>query len=325
MQPPPPYFIFKDAAQLLEVAELVCDDQEARHISGLVDRGLPPVAGLRSLSLITGFSRRFLATMAIRQARYYREFKIPKGGKFRQISAPKVSLKIVQKWFGHHLSLAVQLPDHVHGFVPGRSCFTAAHSHIGATWAVSVDIKDFFGSVNAHDVNEALTRLGYRHEARKILVPLLTLNQSLPQGSPASPVLANLALVGVDESLAEMCRREGLRFTRYADDITISGVDRIPPDGLVDSVEEICRQHTYSLNPKKTSSILVPTKVRVLGLLVHGNELRLPKSLRNRVRSAQYRFELSRAYENELSVSARDLGLLSYAGALERFNLQQEG
>ena len=161
-------------------------------------------------------------------------------------------------------------------------------------------------------------------EARRILVPLLTLNGSLPQGSPASPVLANLALVGVDELLAEMCRHNGWRFTRYADDITISGVDGTPPEGVVDSVERICRQHNYSLNPKKTNCIHMATKVRVLGLLVHGNELRLPKSLRNRVRSANYRFELLRANERELSVSSRDLGLLSYAGGLERFNLLQQ-
>ena len=44
----------------------------------------------------------------------------------------------------------------------------------------------------------------------------------LPQGSPASPALTNVACIRLDRRLSKYAINNGWRFTRYADDLTFS-------------------------------------------------------------------------------------------------------
>jgi RNA-directed DNA polymerase len=49
------------------------------------------------------------------------------------------------------------------------------------------------------------------------------LDGRLPQGSPASQMLANLAFVEIDESILRICERHQITYTRYVDDLALSG------------------------------------------------------------------------------------------------------
>src|SRR5690606_10313195 len=52
--------------------------------------------------------------------------------------------------------------------------------------------------------------------------PILAQRRVLPQGAPTSPLLANLAVFGMDREIMEIATEHDLVYTRYADDIALS-------------------------------------------------------------------------------------------------------
>jgi len=317
MKPPPPLFSFDSDVRFLKAARSLCEPEELDVLDELIDKQLPPVSSVRSLAILSGFSRSFLVSMALRPDRYYRRFTIPKGRGKRTIASPRVALKVIQKWIGFHLSHAVTLPSHVHGFVPGRSSITAAQVHCPAKWVLSLDVEDFFGSVTKQHVDQILDALGYPASAKKILVPLLTLDEALPQGSPASPVLANLAFRETDVALERVAADLDVRLTRYADDITCSGESETPPSVLADMLTTTINRSGWVVNEAKTSFATVPDRCRVLGLLVHRSEPRLPKELRNRIKMIRHILEHEDNADIRFDIP-RARGLLAYANSVER-------
>jgi RNA-directed DNA polymerase len=288
---------------------------EVEYLEKQIARRLPPVTSLYSLSLLFGFSPRFVMAMVRSPARYYRRFEIQSGRRKRQIHTPMVALKVIQRWFGYHLSHAVELGEHVHGFVPERSTVTAAREHCPAKWVLSLDIRNFFGSVTAQRVFDCLSDLGYTRSAAHLMTDLCTMPleggvRGLPQGAPSSPVLANLSFRSTDEKLESFAQGRGLRITRYADDISVSGHYQ-PDPGLPSEIEQLIQNDGWVIAQNKTRLAELPKRSpQVLGLLVDQAVPRLPKRYRNRLR--MMRHMLATKYLSDED-RAKFLGHLAYA------------
>ncbi len=84
----------------------------------------------------------------------YKKFKIPKrsGGGLRTIIQPSSELKLVQHWLT--LRLLSKLPVHssATAFQPRSSILNNALSHRANQYAVRVDFKDFFPSIQFKDL-----------------------------------------------------------------------------------------------------------------------------------------------------------------------------
>src|SRR6266403_5492200 len=118
----PPFLVsFSSAEQFLEALPDEVRESYGVDFQRLAERGLPPVVSIRCLATLFGYSPRFMGALYRRTHRYYRIFSIPKGKEQRLIQAPRVALKVIQKWFGFHLAKEIQLDDAVFGFVEGRS------------------------------------------------------------------------------------------------------------------------------------------------------------------------------------------------------------
>ena len=115
----------------------------------------------------------------------------------------------------------------------------------------------------------------------------------LPQGAPTSPMLANLAMMELDEEVECLANSVGLTYTRYADDMAFSSQQS---DCLTrETAQAFVRQVYLILGKWGLRPNLSKTKIRgpgarkiVLGMLVDGSRLRLPKEYHDKLRMHYY-------------------------------------
>lgn len=281
----------------------------------LAARKLPPAISVQFLSLIFGVSPNFIYSITRKPHKNYRTFLIKKGKKDRLIHSPKIGLKLFQTWIGHHLSRATAFDENICGFIPGKNgILEAAKQHANSSWIYSVDLRDFFPSINSGIVMTELLALGYPKESAELIIKFCTYHGSLPQGSPASPVLSNLAFKKTDESLINLANELGVRYTRYADDLVFSG-KTIQPENFPGRVKEILDRDNWTIAPEKEENSKSPYRLKVHGLVVNGATPRLTKGYRNRIRAYRHLVNTDKIQKNKDKIQ----GHLAYADQVEKF------
>jgi RNA-directed DNA polymerase len=284
----PPFLVsFSSTEQFFKALP---DDVRASYrepFQDLAEKGLPPVVSIRCLATLFGYSPRFIGALSHHPERYYRTFSIPKGKQSRTIHAPKVALKVVQKWFGFHLAKAVKFDEAIFGFIEGRSAIAAAALHCEADWIYSIDIEDFFNSTPLNKVVSSLVGLGYADHGANLIGKLCCYEAMLAQGSPASPILSNLVFREADNDLISIAERHGVRYTRYADDIVFSGKGQFPTE-IQAAVHTVIETRGWRIADRKERLAARPNRLKVHGLLVHRDKPRLTKGYRNRIRGFKH-------------------------------------
>ena len=301
-----------DSLDELRQAYPALSNAEAQLIEDLSQRGLPPATSIEALAALFGLNPGLLWAFKNKPNRYYRTFKIPKGKEKREITAPKVGLKMIQSWLGYHLARQ-EVADHVFGFVPGRSHIDAAEKHIGAQWAYSFDISNFFVSTPRAEVGGALLQLGYSPASAELICDLCTLNGRLVQGSPASPALSNICFRGVDQALRTIAQQNGFVVTRYADDVVFSGQGELPAE-LENQIVPIFAATPWKVHPNKILKQPIKGRIKVHGLLVTDDHIALTKGYRNKIRAYRHIYATKKLAAED---RRRLAGHLNYARQVE--------
>ena len=309
-------FLADSPSELIQLLGEDCDRNEYDLIHKYFALRLPPVTSLNALSVMFGYNPGFVWSMIENTNRHYRTFTIPKGRKRRIITAPKVALKIIQKWLAVHISQKWESPDDVFGFVPGKSHIQAASRHLGAKWIVSADIENFFPSVSRKRVEQALRQLGYQDSfSLNAISSLFCYKSGLAQGAPSSPVISNVVLNTLDENLSNFAKTNGCTYTRYADDIVFSGSEGSPEE-LLEQVCTLITEDGWTISNSKKYVARIPSRLKVHGLLVHGDHLRLTKGYRNRLRAYRHLLSVKKVQESDIALFQ---GHLEYERSVEQF------
>lgn len=211
-------------------------------------------------------------------------------GKERALAVPREHVKDIQRRVAEFLwPLSGQLDDACVGYVPGGSTVRNASRHCGQRWIQRLDIKDFYPSTEWSKVNDALQRWGANPEVARTISDLTTDRGKLPMGAPSSPLLSNLVLSRLDPVLASECRDLRVAYTRYADDLTFSSMERFDMTAPVSSaLEEI----GYELNEAKSRLRQRGQRIVVTGLTVAEPDFpRLPKQVKRRLRQELHYIE----------------------------------
>jgi RNA-directed DNA polymerase len=155
----------------------------------------------------------------------YRAFEIPKRtGGMRQIYAPHGIIREAQEKLAPVLQELYAAHPAAHGFIKERSILSNAKLHTGQRYVLNVDLEDFFPSINFGRVRGLFMAAPFKlgPAAASVFAQLCTHRNGLPQGAPTSPPLSNFISAQLDRSLSRLARENGVRYSRYADDITFS-------------------------------------------------------------------------------------------------------
>jgi RNA-directed DNA polymerase len=281
----------------------------------LAAAGLPHFPDAAALATAMGVSLgelRFLAFhRKVSRVSHYRRFEIPKKtGGTRKISAPMPRLKAAQHWVLEHILSKVPLHEAAHGFRPGRSIVTNAAPHVGTGVVVNMDFKDFFPTITYRRVLGVLRGLGFSHAIATILTLLCTEpritaveldgqrlyvargERFLPQGAPTSPVLTNILCRRLDRRLTGLSEKLSMTYTRYADDLTFSGADRMAVGTLLGMVEKIVTDEGLVLHPDKTRVMRRGRRHEVTGVVVN-EKLSVDRRMVHRLRAVLHQIERS--------------------------------
>ena len=241
-------------------------------------------------------------TVTDRRLRNYHYTWLPRrGGPPRVIERPKLALRNAQRRVLHDVLDWIPAHDAAHGFTRGRSALSAAASHTRREVVLRLDLEDFFASVAAARVYGIFRAAGYPEPVAHTLTGLATnavpveewsavprparpellgshyrlgrrlATPHLPQGAPTSPALANLAAFRLDRRLAGLAGAVGATYTRYADDIALSGTRRLLGQlgRLHATVAVIAREEGFVVNARKSVVATSGARQQVCGIVVN--------------------------------------------------------
>lgn len=257
---------------------------------------------LQDLAAILGFKPGWLTYILYIQtpADKYKAFEIPKkAGGTRKICAPKDDLKLLQRRLADLLQDCSDeickaqgkhddgpQPDKIsHGFKRRRSIITNAQRHRHRRYVFNADIADFFGAINFGRVRGffmADRNFQLHPKVATLIAQIACFENSLPQGSPCSPVISNLIGHVLDIHLVKLASQCGCTYSRYADDLTFSTNDKQFPKSIAVPNEanlhqwsagvellHLIRASGFSLNEAKSRMQYRNSRQEVTGLVVN--------------------------------------------------------
>ncbi len=218
-------------------------------------------------------------------------------GGFRLIEKPKTRLKQLQRKIYQEILTTADTHSAAHGFCPGRSCLSHAANHTNKRYVMSYDIAQCFQSIGWLKVKSVFLRMGYTQNVSTYLTALCThkvqlkrqqqaalsptqrtllRQRHLPQGAPTSPALTNIVLFRLDQRLTGLANRLDLDYSRYADDIALSGNGHRDYRFLQPLIGKICLDEGVTLNYRKTRIRRSHQKQRLTGIIVN-NKLNIDR------------------------------------------------
>jgi RNA-directed DNA polymerase len=211
----------------------------------------------------------------------YKTYDIPKKRDpklKRTINHPARELKLLQRWIVK--SVVSRLPIHrcATAYKKGSSVLKNARRHRRTKYLLKIDFHDFFPSLTGRDVISLLRR---NASALRELVSgttdfdlirrLVCKNDRLTIGAPSSPSLSNAIMFTLDTAIFERCRKQGVTYTRYADDLYFSTNKQETLSPLLAEIRKMLSREKHpslTVNEQKTAFSSRKRRKVVTGLVL---------------------------------------------------------
>jgi len=220
-------------------------------------------------------------------------FDIPKrsGKGLRHLSVPTVRDRVAQTatFLVTKDIFEQEFEDTSHAYRAGRGVLTAIEEITkwrdkGYRYAVDADIDDFFDNVSHDLLLQKITKVIQEVEIIRLFekwikveiydgTRIWTLDKGIPQGSVVSPMLANLFLDELDETLISF----GKKLVRFADDFLILSKTENEAEENVELTDMILDDLKLDLNPLKTKIVSFDRGFKFLGAIFLYDGVYLPQ------------------------------------------------
>lgn len=244
-------------------------------------------------------------------------------GTLRETFDARPKLKKVQRKIQLCFLRPVLFPDYVTGSIKGSDAVKNARQHAGAQTLVSEDVANFFPSTTALLVESIWSDFfRFSPDVSELLSKLTSKDGCLPQGAVTSSYLANLAFWNREPALQQRLAAQGITYTRYVDDVTVSSRRQLSNDEITTCIAQVYgMMFGAGMKPKRSkqqigrgAGQLVATK------LVVNRHPALPAAERHAIRAAVHQLE-KKAIGDLTSVTRTDLNSVSgRVGRLRRMH-----
>jgi hypothetical protein len=288
-----------------------------------------PIHSLAALSKALGFEEAFLVELADTSNHRYRLAKpITKpDGSIRQPFDALDPLKEVHRRLKKELFSKVVFPQYLTGSLKGRDYRVNALLHTGAKIVICEDIEGFFPSTNSSLVMDIWQNFfGFSPEVSELLTKLTTKDGLLPQGAITSSFLANLAFWRTEPWLHDQLLEQGIVYSRYVDDITISSKHRLENENktkVIAAIYGMLRKSGYSAKRRKHEIATSGNRMLTTKLLINKKPALKPEERAN-IRTAVFQLEQKISQGINGPDITRELNRVAgLVGKLSRFHITQ--
>jgi len=229
------------------------------------------------------------------------------GRKSRVAWEPSDELKLVQRKIRDQIETRFRPHKIAHAYVESRSIITGAQMHVGKTFLLHLDIRNFFGAIKEHVVFQHLKRMFGEFDNSDIeaLTKLCCHRGCLSFGAPISPILSNLICSQFDTQIYALANLYHCDVTRYADDICFSTTAAEFPTELAEAAADgssssisvgerlraIFETYGFEINIEKLKIQPRTSLQKVTGIVVN-KRLNVPRKFYDGVRCALHRWEM---------------------------------
>lgn len=234
----------------------------------LIENNVPVIYNTSHLSALVGYRKEYIKKAVVYTPFFYRDFQIKKrNGKLRTISEPLPSLKEIQNWILENVLQNVKISPFAKAYRKNVSITENLKFHRKQPKVFTLDLKDFFPSIKTESVENIFLSLGYSRLISNLLAKLCTRDNVLPQGAPTSPYLSNIFFNNADNLIAKFCLDKTIKYTRYADDLSFSGV--FDENELFNFIKQKVEEIGLKINDEKTKLMRPNERQTVTGIVVN--------------------------------------------------------
>ena len=257
----------------------------------------------------------------------YEPIQIKQRSVYRPNKKLKAYLVFLNTFVFEYLSINERV---VYSYRKGINPHGVAFPHAHSRAFFQTDIENFFGSIGrdlvkstiiSHKESVPVSDLCFYVDR---ILDFTIINKTLPVGFPTSPPISNACLTLFDNEFENHCLSSKLVYTRYADDIFVSGKRREDLSGIEEKLDELLRCYFdgyIKLNRDKCKLTTIGRKTKILGMVILPNgQVTIDMELKKKIEVLLHFFTHRRDRFLDLSNGDLDAGVQKLAGYISYIN-----